>query len=74
VATESKKKTIANLNEVTSEARRTFRNKKREYLKERNNDLSDSHNIFNRRKKYISQLLNAQGVNDFRQRCIQLMH
>jgi hypothetical protein len=97
-----------NLNNVRCEASRYFRNKKREYLKDKikelatnsknkiirdlyrgvnefkrgyqgyqprnnlikkeNGDLlADSHNILNRWKKYLSQLLNVHNVSDVRQ-------
>jgi hypothetical protein len=37
-------------------------------VKDENGDLlADSHNILNRRKNYLSQLLNVHNVSDVRQ-------
>jgi hypothetical protein len=62
-----------NLTNVGCETSRYFRNKKREYLKDKINELAtnengdllaDSHNILNRWKNYFSRLLNVHNVSD----------
>jgi hypothetical protein len=71
-----------NLKTVRLEASRYFRNEKREYLKDKINELATnsknknirylyllaaSHTILNRWKNYFSQLLNVHNVSDVRQ-------
>jgi hypothetical protein len=51
-----------NLNNVRHEARRHFRNKKREYLKDKINELST-----NSKNKYIRDLY--RGINKFKRGC-----
>ena len=59
MSTESKPQNVDNLNHVTGEASTHFRNKKKEYLKARTDELETISNIKNIRDLY-------RGTNDFK--------
>jgi len=45
------------------------------FIKDENGDLlTHYHNILNRWRNYFYQLPNVHGINDVRQKCIQLSH
>jgi len=59
VSTESKPQNVDNLNHVRGEASRHFRNKKKEYLKARTDELETISNIKNIRDLY-------RDINDYK--------
>jgi hypothetical protein len=67
VVTESKPKYVDNLNNVRCEASRHFRNKKKEYLKAKINELET-----NRKNKNIRDLYHCQTSRE--RQASQLLH
>jgi uncharacterized NAD(P)/FAD-binding protein YdhS len=53
-----------NLNNVRSEASRYFRNKKRQYLKDKINELATKSKNTNTRDLYKSEKINLRGATD----------
>jgi hypothetical protein len=67
LATNSKNKNIGDLYKAINEFKRGYQ-PRNNLVKDENGDLlADSHNILNRWKNYVSQLLNVHNVSDVRQ-------